>query len=128
MFTISCKNDDETILKKSEEFEIDFGQAATFEDGNFIIKFAELIEDSRCPLDAICMWEGRAKVRIEINESDNLTNIILGTENSVDLDSLLKVIYNDFEIELLHINPHPLGIGGGIPDSDYKVGFTINDL
>ena len=32
------------------------------------ITFLEVIEDSRCPKDVTCFWEGRARVLVEVSE------------------------------------------------------------
>ena len=45
------------------------------------ITFLEVIEDSRCPKELTCIWAGRAKVRIEIQEKDKKSyqkEIIIG--------------------------------------------------
>lgn len=32
-----------------------------------ILKFVEVLEDSRCPKDIVCVWAGRAKVKVAIS-------------------------------------------------------------
>lgn len=32
------------------------------------IKFVELLEDSRCPADALCVWAGNAKIKVKITK------------------------------------------------------------
>ena len=33
------------------------------------VKFLNVLEDSRCPLDVTCIWEGQAKVLVEVIET-----------------------------------------------------------
>lgn len=126
IFVVSCNKEDDT-LKKSEDFELDFNETATFEEGNFSIKFVELIEDSRCPEFADCLWGGRATVRLEITENEVLSSITLVTENSIDLDSFLVAEYANYKIELIDISPYP-DVNTISEDSDYTVTFKIDDL
>ena len=45
------------------------------------VTFLEVLEDSRCPKDITCIWDGRAKVRIAIQETNKesyLKEIIFG--------------------------------------------------
>lgn len=35
--------------------------------GDVILKFVEVLEDSRCPKDIVCVWAGRAKVKVAIS-------------------------------------------------------------
>ena len=44
---------------------IAFGETVTA--GNVILKFVEVLEDSRCPKDIVCVWAGRAKVKVAIS-------------------------------------------------------------
>jgi hypothetical protein len=37
------------------------------------VKFIEVLEDSRCPKEVTCVWEGRARVMVEVVETDKTT-------------------------------------------------------
>lgn len=43
----------------------------TLKNGNYSISFLEVTEDSRCPSDVTCIWEGRAKVKVHIENNGN---------------------------------------------------------
>ncbi len=45
---------------------IPLGESITLE--NHTIKFMEVLEDSRCPKNTTCVWEGRARVLVEVSE------------------------------------------------------------
>ena len=36
---------------------------------NATVKFVKVLEDSRCPKDVTCVWEGRARVLVEMTET-----------------------------------------------------------
>ncbi|MFK5982058.1 MAG: hypothetical protein QM499_04010 [Flavobacteriaceae bacterium] len=45
---------------------IALGETITIEHNQ--VKFVKVLEDSRCPKGVTCIWAGRAKVLVEINE------------------------------------------------------------
>lgn len=52
----------------SESIVLKIGQAEKLA-GGMSVKFVEVVEDSRCPEGATCIWAGRAIVRIEVTEN-----------------------------------------------------------
>jgi hypothetical protein len=44
-----------------------FSQIASLEGGKIIIEFADVTEDSRCPVNVTCVWEGQATVALNIS-------------------------------------------------------------
>ncbi len=44
------------------------GQAATVRGTNTRISFKQVREDSRCPVDVTCVWEGDAKIEIVVSQ------------------------------------------------------------
>ncbi len=43
------------------------GETVQFE--NATVKFIKVLEDSRCPKDVTCIWEGQAKLLVEVTEN-----------------------------------------------------------
>jgi hypothetical protein len=50
-------------------FELQVGQAATLTAEDLNITFDSITEDSRCPVNVGCVWEGRATVVITISKN-----------------------------------------------------------
>ena len=48
-----------------------FGKDQHLTDPDVIIRFAEVIQDSRCPVDVVCVQEGSATLRFTVIEPDN---------------------------------------------------------
>ena len=70
---------------------------------NYWISFDSLINDSRCPVDVYCVWEGNAKVKLSFSENNNLTEFSLNTHIGFNKDTLI----NGYLIELLDVSPYP---------------------
>lgn len=49
------------------EITLAFSQIASVEDEKILIEFADLTEDSRCPVNVTCVWEGQATVALNIS-------------------------------------------------------------
>ncbi|MCV0366355.1 MAG: hypothetical protein K5798_03690 [Nitrosopumilus sp.] len=82
----------------AEPIEIKFGETVQYEDLN--LSFYD-IEDSRCPLDVTCIWEG--KVTAMVHTSNQTHKIGAGFE----IGYLLTHI-TPYTITLLDVKPHPI--------------------
>ncbi|MBN1368703.1 MAG: hypothetical protein JW954_00520, partial [Dehalococcoidaceae bacterium] len=51
-------------------FPLAVGQKAVIASENLEIIFTEVMEDSRCPTGATCIWAGRVSVKVEFKDSD----------------------------------------------------------
>lgn len=79
------------------------------------ITFLDVPEDSRCPLDVVCVWEGRGVVELEI---------IHGTKRDI---RNLKIpdgeggylLQDGYKMELTDLQPYPQA-GKTIEHSDYR--------
>jgi len=81
-----------------EPFEIKMDQVIQFED--LELHFRD-IEDSRCPLDVTCIWEGKVTVMINIQNQTH-KNAAYFTPGFTD------TYHIPYEITLVDIQPHPI--------------------
>lgn len=81
----------------AEELEIKFGQTISYE--NLKLYFYD-VEDSRCPSDVTCIWEGNVSAMIHIS---NQTHKI---EGPLELDFTL-MYFVPYEITLIDVKSHP---------------------
>ncbi|MSR86386.1 hypothetical protein EXS74_03245 [Candidatus Woesearchaeota archaeon] len=63
-------------------FEMKVGETASIEGHEFT--FLEVRSDSRCPIEAVCIWEGEATIVLDPVEEDNLvfTEVSLSTKST----------------------------------------------
>jgi hypothetical protein len=85
------KLDEPILIKLHETLSID----------NFDVEFLK-INDSRCPSDVMCVWEGRASVILRIyNQTQSQTITLTTGENTTSyMDS--------YEINLIDVLPYPV--------------------
>ncbi len=68
----------------------------TVNSGQIDVKYTELLDESRCPTDVICVWPGFVKVQLKLDNKQHV-ELSLG-ETTVD-----SVIYNNHVIKLLAV-------------------------
>lgn len=68
-----------------------------------IIKFAALVEDSRCPSDTNCIDAGNAQIKIKVSKSNGTAQTFELNTNSAPQ----SVTFAGYKIKLVDLNPEP---------------------
>ena len=91
------------------------GQVANVE--NLRIKPVRVIEDSRCPINAVCVWAGRLVVRTEIDSGAGAetADLVLGTPFD----------FGGVTVTLVEAQPSKLA-GAPIKPSGYHFTFAVS--
>lgn len=50
----------------AQEFPLRPGETAQLHGANLRLTFVEVLEDSRCPIDVVCVWAGNAKIQLHV--------------------------------------------------------------
>ena len=99
------------------------GQAAFIKGGDLQITFESILEDSRCPQDVECVWEGEAKVQLSILHIGNSSEtLILSTLMARGIAQYLH-----YDLKLLELTPYPSTAGGEIEFEDYKATLLVTE-
>jgi hypothetical protein len=103
-----------------KEFSLGIGQTATIEGEALVIKFKAVLEDSRCPVNVVCVWAGNGKVEFEIFDIDGQNKtVILNTEEEPRATTL-----KGHKLTLISLNP-PRIDGVSISPGDYSVTLRV---
>ena len=95
LVTASAQIVDRTDIRLEEQ--------KTINTGKMRIKFVKVMEDSRCPMAAKCVWAGNAKVRIAVSKNGR-------SWKNFDLNSGVgprTATYNGYNIIFEDLNPAP---------------------
>ncbi len=97
--------------------DVKLGDVFTLEQGSSIvvdgqtIRFDEVTEDSRCPANVDCVWEGRASVNLMMIADDTMMGVQLSIPGFVNIDSEPRDIQSasaqGYTLTLLQLNPYP---------------------
>jgi hypothetical protein len=100
---------DVAYAEMDESFTLERG-ASTVVDGQ-VIRFDHITEDSRCPADVDCVWEGRATISLSLIAGDTVDGVQLSIPGFVDVDSEPRssqsAVVNGYTLTLLQLDPYP---------------------
>lgn len=116
---------------KDESQSFDSGIVSTRVDETAVINddistMVSKIEDSRCPTEVICVWEGQVKVFLYVETESSSTTLELIApgfvpDETTDLDT---AYFENFVIVLHSITPYPQ-TANPIPLEDYVVNLSV---
>ena len=106
-----------SLGEASDSVQIRVGETISVE--GTLIKFALVVSDSRCPMDAICVWEGDAAVQVSVQKGSDTQMMQLHTTLEPHSSTA-----HGYKIELLSLNPYPRASTPTRPDS-YSAWFRI---
>jgi hypothetical protein len=100
-------------------FELAVGQVAGV--GDIKIEFWNVTEDSRCPTDVQCVWEGRVKIELRLSGEDTIETVQLSPVSGEDTTE-----YGGLQIRLLEVNPAPVSTED-LEISDYRIQLVVSE-
>jgi hypothetical protein len=103
-----------------EEFSLSLGEKVFIESENLLIRFDEVVEDSRCPRGVECVWAGEAVCGIFLQIHGSPAEMVI-TQSGGDATATDYFIMYRLKFKL---EPYPEE-GVQITDSDYKLVMTV---
>lgn|GEM_PF-447493 len=101
-----------------QEVSLKVGQSVLIERINLHIAFTGVEEDSRCPRNVTCVWQGQAASSLVITESDGSVADLKLIEPGLQ-EGYSEMIFNDYII-YFHLTPYPEA-PGEIARDDYRL-------
>jgi hypothetical protein len=110
-----------------EEFQLRVNQSVIIGSEDLNITFLNVTEDSRCPSDVVCKWQGAVSVVVNVAKGDvNVGNmsirLIVGYEEEAN------ATFDGFIIRLIKVDPYPDTYKVTIEMSDYIGTFLISEI
>lgn len=113
------ENKNMTQAELNKEFKLKINEEIEIKEENIKVKFLDVIEDSRCPSDINCFWQGQAIILVNIyKDNKDLGNFSLITHSEN------KKSFDQYSIEFTNIDPYPKTTKG-IEKSDYIITLVI---
>lgn len=91
-------------VELGREFEISYGKTATVDD--IAIEFTAVVEESRCPIDAICVWGGNARILVTANRGSTTRVLELGLWPQ----AATIAVFEGHVIEFRELHPYPASV------------------
>jgi hypothetical protein len=95
------------------DFDLAAGDKVGVAGTRLVVEFDRVVEDSRCPMNARCVWEGNAKVVVGVKEfAANATERIRSISTPLELNTSERFAkrqsFGRFEVVLVHLEPTPM--------------------
>lgn len=114
-----CLGVDPTEVPLGEEFELAPNQSIRIAGSDLIVGFRRVTGDSRCPIDAVCVIEGKAGIELDV----------FGTSagGPVLIDTPLPATWTDgrYTIQVLDLRPHAT-VSRPIKPEDYRLRLVVD--
>ena len=117
-FVAACS--DSTTAPLNDEFTLRVGERITIEGANLSLMFKRVTEDSRCGIDAICIWAGNGQVELEARNNGQTAAVFLNT-----FQGAKEAVVGTYRIALTALFPAPRASTPISPGS-YRVSLTVS--
>ena len=88
---------------------IGINKTAKIPNSKINLEFKNIVEDSRCPVDVTCVWEGIAIVNLKANNGSETKNIQLATKDFEPKNTKKSTDFDGYKISLIDVKPYPGG-------------------
>lgn len=111
-----------TEVPLEQDFQLGLGQTVTIAGTGQQVTFEAVPEDSRCPVDAVCIWAGNARVALRVSSAGVDSSLALNTGSEPKTATLGKL-----RLELRGLEPAPRA-ATPTPPQAYRVTLRVTGL
>lgn len=91
------------LAQVPETVTMKIGESKKADAGKLKIAFLEIVEDSRCPVGANCVWAGNAKIKLSVSIDKKAATIV---ELNSNLDPQAAKIFG-YKLKFESLTPRP---------------------
>ena len=108
-----------------EEFILYINESVVIAGEDLRMKFVEISEDSRCPKDVTCIWEGRVTAVIEISTDGSSEQLELSQPGLTDAPA--RETYEGYELTY-EVEPYPEKAEVEIAADEYRLLLIVSSI
>lgn len=132
---LACGSPSETSLERADTpapavaagrdtLVLAIGQEVTVPGTDLRVRLDNVRNDSRCPIDAICVWAGDAEVDITLSRASARTRHVLHWANSAGRPGSASA--NGYRVTLLQLDPMPRAATGAPAPGAYRAHLKVD--
>ncbi len=113
----------DSVLAEPVELDLAYGQEQTVPGTTLSLRFDRAVQDSRCPVDVVCVWQGNAEIELG-------TTLGSGPSVGFRLNTALDPRSFDFggyRVSLTGVSPEPHA-GVAIEPDVYRVSLRVESI
>lgn len=118
----TSKESNANVVTLNQQFTVKVGQEVIFPEEGLSLALHAVSEDSRCPEDAACIWEGNAKVSVDMTKTGQTTSAI--ELNTSPIVGPAEKTYQTYTVKLTSLAPNNKS-GQTINSNDYIASFFV---
>lgn len=115
-----CGKDDSPTAPSAFPISVTLAPGQQQNAGGLLLRFNDVIEDSRCPVDVMCVWAGEGTLSVSAS-TGGISGHYQMTINNADKK---RLVVGDYQVELVTLQPYPQTGVTAVP-SAYRATFTI---
>ena len=102
-------------------FNLRYGERSILAGEDLVLTFVQVLEESRCPVGVQCIWEGNARVGVNVEKPPSRSATLeLNTSRRYDTEAT----YQGYRVQLLQVVPYPRH-GHTLQAADYCANLKI---
>lgn len=106
----NCKTKAQNETQNSDGMvSIELNKRLTIPGSKITLELKQVSEDSRCPVNVTCVWEGIAVVDLTATNGSETRNIQLATKDFEPKNTKKSINYAGYKISLQDVRPYPGG-------------------
>lgn len=105
------------------EVQLQIGQTAVLQDEELELLFWNLPEDSRCPSDVVCIWEGQVRIILRVGKTGEEKQEVEVISRAGHGD-LARSRFGEYTIHLTAVDPYPVSTDR-IALDDYVITLVV---
>ena len=123
-FVNSCSKSGNKFREGSIELKLANCESGSISGDDLKLCFTKVVSDSRCPANAMCVWQGAATATFSFTKNGhshrfNLSTITMPPNYTKD------TVIGGYKIEFINLSPYPGTVADPIPDSQRKAELKI---
>jgi hypothetical protein len=111
----------------NEPFTLGGGQDGLLSRDNVRLRFAQVLEDSRCPTQVECFWTGEARIAVSVQPEGSASTTVEFNTNPAPGQTVKVAEVGQYRIELLSLEPYPQMPEDPIPFEDYRASLVVRN-
>jgi len=112
--------DNHLVVAVGAPFQLKVAETALIRNEDIQVQFRSVAEDSRCPADVQCVWEGEAVTVFTVSQRGGASDVRISTLHP-------SAALSGYRLTLQALEPYPLSLAG-ISQGEYRARLVVERL
>ncbi|MFI5509737.1 hypothetical protein ACIA48_19905 [Mycobacterium sp. NPDC051804] len=108
-----------------QEFVLHGGQQVAIRGADLRLRFADVLEDSRCPTEVECFWTGQARIAVDAELGQGVPTSLEFNTNPAPGQGKLTNDVGGYMVELKTLEPYPTTPDDSPELTDYSATLSV---